>query len=83
MVTETSEKQGKLYEKINQAKPYVTLIDKEQATAILSEAKATFPWYVLCNIGSPMFKEDKKMLEEWFKKNFGESKTEKEKQETP
>ena len=42
-----SEKQeGKLYEKINQAKPYVSLINKEQAIAILDEAAKEFSFNV-------------------------------------
>ena len=41
-----SEKQGKLYEKINQAKPYVSMIDKAQAIEILEDAKADFPFKI-------------------------------------
>ena len=85
MVTETSEKQGQLYEKINQAKPYVSLIHKEQAVAILDEAKKEFPKRTdvkVCNNSLQVQFPDYSDYQTWFKKNFGESKTEKEKQET-
>src|SRR5450759_4702329 len=79
-------REGKLYEKINQAKPYVILIYKDQAVAILDEAAEEFPFnvyfdnaidgdpcYSFCKKGGSQITDINEVtrgVAEWLERNF-------------
>lgn len=48
------------------------MITVDEVLEILNEMWSEFPYYVLCNVGQPMFKPDENALNRWLQKWRGE-----------